>query len=223
MATACGVCGTFRTLGVGIAPGYLDGISDALYRAGYVAFIGVLAYSIHVFLKNRKDFSPTKSLFFFTFVLFFFPIFLWTNLDGAFFSYAIGHGTQYMVFMTVLSSNLGRNGDRRDVSRSMMAVGAFVMLVGIIAYYATGLKGSDWAGGSATWNRLLDFMVGISVGTTIAHFVIDAGAWKLSQSSTRDYVARRFVFLFGDRSPGVMSDAPHRGHERVGRRPEGAA
>jgi hypothetical protein len=223
MATACGVCATFKTLGVGIAPGYLDGMFNALYRAGYWAFIGVLAYGIHVFLKNRKDFSPTKTLCFFTFVLFFFPIFLWNNLDGAFFSYAIGHGTQYMVFMTVLSSNLGRNGDRRDVSRSMMAVSAFVMLVGIIAYYATGLKGSDWAGASATWNRLLDFMVGISVGTTIAHFVIDAGAWKLSQSSTRDYVARRFVFLFGDRSPGVMSDAPHREHERVSRRPEGAA
>jgi hypothetical protein len=46
-------------------------------------------------------------------------------------------------------------------------------------------------------------MVGISVGTTIAHFVIDAGAWRLSQSSTKEFVARRFMFLFGNRLPGV--------------------
>lgn len=203
VATACGVCGTFKILAMGIAPRYLHGVFDALHRAGYWAFIGVLLVSIHVFLKNRKDFSPTKALFFFTFVLFFFPIFLWNNIDGAFFSYAIGHGAQYLVFMTVLSVNIGKNGDRRDVSRSMIAVGVFVMLVGLVGYYATTLKGSDWTGGSATWSRLLDFMVGISVGTTIAHFVIDAGAWRLSQSSTKEFVARRFVFLFGNRLPGV--------------------
>ena len=203
LATACGVCGTFKILGTGVPSDYLHGTFDTLYRAGYWAFIGVLLFSICVFLKNRKDFSPTKALFFFTFVLFFFPIFLWNNADGAFFSYAIGHGAQYMVFMAVLSINLGKNGGRRDLSRSMMAVAAFVMLVGIVGYYATTLKGGDWAGGTPTWSRLLDFMVGISVGTTIAHFVIDAGAWRLSQSSTKEFVARRFAFLFETRSPGV--------------------
>ena len=203
VATACGVCGTFKILAMGIAPSYLHGVFDALYRAGYWAFIGVLLVSAHVFLKNRKDFSPMKALFFFTFVLFFFPIFLWSNVDGAFFSYAIGHGAQYLVFMTVLSVNIGKNGDRRDVLLGMMAVGVFVILVGMASYYATTLKGSDWTGGSATWGRLLDFMVGISIGTTIAHFVIDAGAWRLSQSSAKDFVARRFAFLFGNRSPGV--------------------
>jgi hypothetical protein len=202
MATACGVCGTFKILGMGIPSDYLHGMFDALYRAGSWAFIGVLLFSIHVFLKNRKDFSPTKTLFFFTFVLFFLPTFLWNNADGAFFSYAIGHGAQYMVFMTVLSINIGKNGDRRDLSRSMMAVTVFMMLVGIVGYYATTLKGGDWAGGNPT-SRLLDFMVGISVGTTIAHFVIDAGAWRLSQSSTKEFVARRFAFLFENRSPGV--------------------
>lgn len=206
VATACGVCGTFKILGMGIAPDYLHGMFDVLYRAGYWAFIGVLVFSIHVFVKNRKDFSLTKAIFFFTFVLFFFPIFLWNNIDGAFFSYAIGHGIQYMVFMTVLSINIGKNGDRRrDLSRSMMAVGTLVMLAGMVGYYATDLRGGDWLGGSVTWSRLLDFMVGIGVGTTIAHFVIDAGAWKLSQSSTKDYVAKRFVFLFGGRSTGAVS------------------
>jgi len=44
-------------------------------------------------------------------------------------------------------------------------------------------------------------MVGIGVGITIAHFVIDAGAWRLSQLSTKDYVAKRFAFLFGGSAP----------------------
>jgi hypothetical protein len=72
MATACGVCGTFKILGTGVPSDYLQGMFDTLYRAGYWAFIGVLLFSICVFLKNRKDFSTTKALFFFTFVLFFF-------------------------------------------------------------------------------------------------------------------------------------------------------
>ena len=139
--------------------------------------------------------------------MFFFPIFLWNNIDGAFFSYAIGHGIQYMVFMTVLSINIGKNGDRRDLSRRMMAVCAFVVLVGMGGYYAADLKGSDWIGGSGMWSRSLDFLVGIGLGTTIAHFVIDAGAWRLSQSSTKDYVSKRFAFLFGASRPSPTRTA----------------
>lgn len=86
-----------------------------------------------------------------------------------------------------------------------MAVGAFVILVGMVGAYAADLQGRDWIGGSVMWRRALDFMVGIGVGTTIAHFVIDAGAWRMSQSATKDYVAKRFVFLFGGRSAGTVS------------------
>jgi hypothetical protein len=207
VATACGVCGTFKLLGTPIAPDYLYGMFDVLYRAGYWVFIGVTVFSIYVFLENRKDFSPMKAMAFFTFVLFFLPIFLWNDMDAAFFSYAIAHGIQYMVFMTVLSINIGKNGDRRDLSRCMMAVGAFVVLVGLVGAYAADLKGSEWIGGSLMWSRALDFMVGIGVGTTIAHFVIDAGAWRLSQLSTKDYVAKRFAFLFGGSRPSPTRTA----------------
>ena len=42
----------------------------------------------------------------------------------------------------------------------------------------------------------LDFALGMSLGCTLAHFVIDAGAWRLRQPSVRAYLTRRFGFLF---------------------------
>ena len=56
-----------------------------------MAFIGVLIYSIGVFVKNRRSFSLSKAIFYFTCVLFFLPMFLSENIDIAFFSYAIAH------------------------------------------------------------------------------------------------------------------------------------
>ena len=80
LTTACGICGTFKILGMDVAPSYLHGLFDVLYRASYFVFIGLLIFSIYIYLKHRKDSSLTKTAFFFTLVLFFFPIFLSNNM-----------------------------------------------------------------------------------------------------------------------------------------------
>src|SRR6266496_4603649 len=45
LATVCGVLGTFKILGTGTAPTYLQGTFNYLYLAGYLGFIGVLIFS----------------------------------------------------------------------------------------------------------------------------------------------------------------------------------
>lgn len=145
-----------------------------LYRFGALAFLGVLVFSVYVSVKNKNDFSLSRTAFFFTLVLFFLPMFASNNIDVAFFSYAIAHGVQYLAFMTVLTLDLGTREGRHGVT------------------------------------TLIDFLAGIGLGTTIAHFVIDAGAWRLSQPSARHYVTQRFGFLFeraSGRSRGVGSQA----------------
>jgi hypothetical protein len=44
--------------------------------------------------------------------------------------------------------------------------------------------------------RGVDFLLGAILGATMAHFVIDAGAWRLSQSLQRSYIGKRFGFVF---------------------------
>ena len=206
LAAACGICGTFKVLGTDQAPSYLRSVFDALYWFGALAFIGVLIFSVSIYVRNRNDLSLSRTAFFFTLVLFFLPMFLSSNIDVAFFSYAIAHGAQYLAFMAVLSLDLGAREGRRGISRPMLAVAAFMLLLGILGYRAADLK----TVASVGWGPLFDFLVGIGLGTTIAHFLIDAGAWRLSQPSARQYVTQRFGFLFERASPrsrGVVSEA----------------
>jgi hypothetical protein len=209
LAAACAMCGTFNILARDVAPGYLHAIFELLYRIGAIAFLGVLIFSVYVYVKHRHDFSLSRTAFFFTLVLFFFPMFLSDNIDVAFFSYAIAHGTQYLAFMTVLSVDLGAREGRQGVSKRMIAVAVFMVLLGLVGYRATDLKAFSLVNASPILTTVIDFMAGIGLGTTIAHFVIDAGAWKLSRPSARHYVTQRFGFLFerAVRGHGAVSQA----------------
>jgi len=50
----------------------------------------------------------------------------------------------------------------------------------------------------ATLIKIVDFIIGAILGATMAHFVVDAGAWRLSQSLQRLYIGKRFAFVFGN-------------------------
>ena len=196
LAAACGIGGTFKVLAKDLAPSVIHPLFDALYRLSAVAFLGVLAFSVYVYVKRRADFSWSRSAFFFTLVCFFLPMFLSDNVDVAFFSYAIAHGAQYLAFMAVISLDLGARDGRRGVSWRMVGVAAFLVSLGLIGYRAADVRAFAPIAGTPMLTHVIDFLAGIGLGTTIAHFVIDAGAWKLSQSSAKRYVTQRFGFLF---------------------------
>jgi hypothetical protein len=196
LAAACGIGGTFKVLAKEVAPSAMHPLFDALYQLSAVAFLGVLAFSVYVYVKRRADFSSSRTAFFFTLVCFFLPMFLSDNLDVAFFSYAIAHGTQYLAFMAVISLDLGARDGRQGVSSRMVAIAAFLVVLGLIGYRAADVRAFAPIAGTPLLTHVIDFLAGIGLGTTIAHFVIDAGAWKLSQSSAKRYVTQRFGFLF---------------------------
>jgi hypothetical protein len=194
-ATVCGICGTFKVLGVEVAPSFLREPFDLLFRAGYVAFMGVLVAAAVVYLSRWRTFSAGRALFFATLTVFFLPIFLSSNIDGAFFSYAIAHGVQYLLILGVLSVDLGRADGRRGISGAMLALPALALLIAIVGGRPEP-RGLEWAKTGGMLSTFLDFALGMSLGCTLAHFVIDAGAWRLRQPSVRAYLTRRFGFLF---------------------------
>jgi len=200
-STVCGILGTFKVLGMDVSPSYLHGLFDLLYRAGFVVFLGVLVAAGAVYLRSWQDFSAGRALFFATLTLFFLPIFLSSSMDGAFFSYAIAHGVQYLLILTVLSVNLGTTDGRRGISGAMLAVPALALLIALVGGRPEP-RGLEWVKGSGMVRTALDFALGMSLGCTLAHFVIDAGAWRLRQPSVRAYLTRRFGFLF-DRTLAV--------------------
>jgi hypothetical protein len=195
LATVCGVLGTFKILGTGVSPTYLLGTFNYLYLAGYLGFIGVLIFSIGVYLRTLSNSSLAKTLFFFTLILFFFPIYLSNNINITFLSYAIAHGVQYMVFMTVVSLN-GRQDDLARTISNVLKLLAITLLMGFIFYRLADLKEVGFIKHHLALARSLDFMIGAIVGATMAHFVVDAGVWRLSKAYPRAYMAGRFGFIF---------------------------
>jgi hypothetical protein len=202
------VCGSFKVLGLQAAPGYLHGVFDLLFRAGSLAFIGVVVSGAYLFVKHRRDFSVGKAACFFTLLLFFLPLFVSSGIDGAFYSYAMAHGIQYIILMAALSMHLGATDGRRGVSSGMVALATFMVLFGLVGARAADLKTIEWVNSNLIVAGTIDFAAGIAVGVTIAHFVVDAGAWRLSRPSARAYMTKRFGFLLASRAAGSRDRAP---------------
>jgi len=208
--TICGILGTFKILGFNVSPVYLHGFEELLYQLGRYGLFGVAAFSLFVYARNFQETTLLKSIFFFTLVFFFLPIWLSDNINVTFFSYAIAHGLQYITFMSVVSMNSGPDAHRlRFPYRSVGKLLLFLLLVGFIFYRAEDLRAFELIRSSSILARSVDFLVGAILGATMAHFVIDAGAWRLSKVAQRAYMSKRFDFLLNSgRSLAPLQNAP---------------
>jgi MFS family permease len=197
LGTILGILGTFRILGMTVSPDYLHGTFNYLYQFGYVAFAGVFIFSLAVYLKYYRDTTVFKTLFFFTSVFFFYPVFISTDENVAFLSYAIAHGLQYIIFMTVISANSGQADEPRSVAyKGIWKLLIFLLVVGFAFWRVSDLKQMEVMNSTWVYTALADFLLGAVLGATMSHFVVDAGAWKLSMARQRDYITKRFGFIF---------------------------
>ena len=197
LGTWCGIIGTFKILGSAVAPQYLQSSFDLAYQLARFLFVLVLVASVVIYVRNFRSTTPLLTIFYFTLVCFFLPVFLSTGMNVGFYSYAIAHGVQYVLFMTVVSLNFDPDGAaQRFHLRNLMKLLLLTVLIGLIFYKAIDLKTMGFVVTNTTFVRLVDFALGAILGSTMAHFVIDAGAWRLSESLQRMYVGKRFAFLF---------------------------
>jgi hypothetical protein len=202
LGTWCGIIGTFRILGSAVASAYLHKPFDTLYWLATYAFVAVLVASMVVYVQNFRRTTPLLTIFYFTLVCFFLPVFLSTEVNIAFFSYAIAHGVQYILFMTVVSLNVNPHVSAKGFQAGNAVKLLFVTLVvGFVFYRAGDLKAVEFVTAHASLMRVVDFLIGAILGATMAHFVVDAGAWRLSQSLQRMYIGKRFAFVF-DKAQG---------------------
>jgi hypothetical protein len=195
--TILGILGTFKILGMAVAPDYLHSTFNRLYSVGFFAFAAVFVFSLAVYLKFYRDTTAFKTLFFFTSVFFFYPVFISTEMNVAFLSYAIAHGLQYIIFMTVISAKAKGNDEPRKALRRNVWKLLLLLVVAGLAFWRVGdLKQVELVKNSWFYTGVADFLFGAVLGATMSHFVIDAGAWKLSMSRQRAYISKRFDFIF---------------------------
>jgi hypothetical protein len=114
---------------------------------------------------------------------FFLPTYLFDDQMSATLGYAIAHGLQYVVFMGVISVS-----KRAPIASLVILVGISTLgaLLLNAAIQAPDISGSPYAYA----------IYGAFIGTVVAHFVLDAGIWRLREPFQRGYMRERFFFVF---------------------------
>ncbi|HEX6719285.1 MAG TPA: hypothetical protein VF088_19420 [Pyrinomonadaceae bacterium] len=205
-ATVLAILGTFKVLGTAVAPAFLHRGFDYLYQFGLVAFVATVAVGVAVYMKNFSDTSLFKTLFFFTAIFFFAPVFISTDNNIGFLSYAVAHGLQYIIFMSVVSTTAADDTPRASLYKNVTVFLIFLLLVGFAFWRVNDLREMTFIKGTWAFARTADFLYGAVLGATMSHFVIDASAWRLSMAKQRSYMTRRFYFVFEPQKGTKESD-----------------
>jgi hypothetical protein len=202
LGTFCGVLATFKLLGSGVAPSYLQGLFTFLFELGRYGFLVVLLMGLYVYARHYKETTLLMSVFFFTLPFFFLPIYLSDNINATFFSYAIAHGMQYIVFTAVASSSLKRDETTNHwLYGNALKLAAFILLGGLLFYFGGNVNNLNSVTSNWIVSLSINFLVGAVLGATMAHFIIDADAWRLSKAPQRRYMSDKFSFLFEGKRP----------------------
>ncbi|HEV8428212.1 MAG TPA: hypothetical protein VGQ41_09960 [Pyrinomonadaceae bacterium] len=195
-ATLLAILGTFKVMGTAVAPAYLRVSFDYLYQIGFLSFIALTVFSVAVYFKYFQETSLFKTLFFFTAIFFFAPVFISTDNNVGFLSYAIAHGVQYIIFMSVISVRAGDDKPGPALYKSLTLFLIFVVLLGFVFWRVNDLREIEFVKSTWAYARIADFLFGAVLGATMSHFVIDASAWRLSMAKQRSYITKRFNFVF---------------------------
>jgi hypothetical protein len=115
--------------------------------------------------------------------LFFLPTFLFSDWISATLSYAIAHGLQYLVFMGFVS--IGRP---KPVASLTILLGLGVL--GGLALNAA-IQAPSWSNFAYGYA-----LYGAFLGAVMTHFVLDAGLWRLREPFQRQYMRKKFYFVF---------------------------
>jgi hypothetical protein len=149
-------------------------VGIALYAAaGLLAAIAIVRYP-----ALRR--SPLRVACLLVGTGFYLPAFVFRDMPSAFFSYALAHGLQYFVFMGHL---VAKPADR-PVASQLIRLLAWTLALGCLLAM----------GGDLGLTTEVRWLFGLNLGVTMAHFVIDAGIWRMSEPFPRAYIGPAFRF-----------------------------
>jgi hypothetical protein len=174
-----GVAGVFTAAQV--APANLLTEFAYLHRIGAIVYLLVPIAFVVAVIKNSNLRTNRLRLFFFLIgASFYLPVFIFSDPVSAIAGCATAHGLQYLVFMGAVS------GSKQTSFRPVLKMLAIALVGGITL---------DYAAAAANW-QFAPAMKGLFVGAVMAHFVVDAGIWRLREAFQRGYMRKKFYFVF---------------------------
>jgi hypothetical protein len=169
-----GVAGVFSATGV--APAWLAGEFGYLHQLGAWLYLLVpVCAAVAVASNASLRINRLRLLFFVIGAAFYVPVFVFNDPVSAITGSATAHGLQYLVFMGTVS------GSGRRSLRPVLAMLAIAAAGALALNYA-----ADQGG----------MLKGLFIGGVMAHFIVDAGIWRLREPFQRGYMRRKFHFVF---------------------------
>ncbi len=184
-AGVAGVAGYVLDLGdVGLA--WLTGPTRA---AAVAVTLATVAAAAPIIWRRRAD--GVATLFFFQGIVFYLPVAFMAS--RAIVVLGIAHALQYFLFMAYLVfPPASRPSSTHPLVRirwtQLAVVAAAVTVVGGFGRLLLNRSG-------------VDALVGLSVGLSILHYILDASIWRLRDPLPRSYMAERFPFLDSGSQP----------------------
>lgn len=183
IAALPGILGFFRFFDVNL-PEQAEAFRIA-HRVGGIFYLPVAICFVIAVAKNPHLLANRLRLAFFVYgTLFFVPTYIFSDPGSAITGFALAHGLQYLVFMTIVSGHSPRPLQSLAFLATICAIGYFILSRGM------GLRWNspDFAYGGAVY--------GAALGLVMVHFVFDADIWRMREKFQRSYMAAKFNFIF---------------------------
>ena len=140
--------------------------------------------------RPRAERPPAYVAIYLTGLLFFVPVFVFRSPYAAVAGITVAHGLQYLLLVGLVAAG-DADRQRRAISLAVLLV---VAVVGGIAL--------DAASHQHDADGFVRVVFGAYLGLVMAHFVVDAGLWRLRDQFPRQMMLARVPYLMG--VPGVM-------------------
>jgi len=164
----------------------------ALFPASAAVFAGAAVFGVVQLVRRPAAQRPRGfSAVFLVSLLFSLPVFLFASPYAAVGGMTITHGGQYLLLIGLLAS-AGTRGPPRWLRLTVLC--NIALIGGLALSVASHLHGAAPAG------RVI---YGAYLGAVMAHFVIDAGIWRLRDTFPRRFISTRLPFLVPARPVAV--------------------
>jgi hypothetical protein len=153
------------------------------FPAAGVVFLGGVLVGIGLLARRPADKRPVAYVaVYLTSLLFFAPVFLFTSPYAAVAGLTLAHGYQYLLIVGLVAAG----------TRSTGALVSLVILVNVALVGGLALNKASHLHDAGTLGRAL---FGAYLGVAMAHFVVDAGLWRLRDEFPRAFLTARLPYL----------------------------
>jgi hypothetical protein len=155
----------------------------ALFPVAAAAFAGSLvAGAALLAARRRAQRPPGYCTAYLTSLAFSLPVFLFSSPYAAVAGLTIAHGLQYLLLMGMLAA-----GGREP--------GRVVSLAALVNIALLGGAALSMASDQLNRGPLLRILFGLFLGAVMAHFVVDAGLWRMREEFPRGFLRSRLPYL----------------------------